>query len=175
MQKTTTLKMNERDPEVRKVHVQVNSTKTTRKMKTVLLNDIVCKAFSWTKLAKVFARIHKIGKGQSLKVQISPADIVHAEELVIKAVQSLHFPKEIEQLQNSTEAISMRQLSFYLHVDDKGLVRVGERLKNEKGLTKTHKHPVSIPKKSHLAMIITRHYHEAIFHFSHQRCWFLDS
>ncbi|XP_067948768.1 uncharacterized protein [Watersipora subatra] len=155
--KTTALKIDEKDPEVCKV--QVNSTKTTE---SSWLNDIVSKASSWTKLTKVLARIYKIGKERSLKVQISPADIVHAEELVIKTVQFLHFSKEIEQLHNSTETSSMRQLSPYL--DDKGLVRVGGRLENGKGLTKNHKHPVIIPKKSHLAKIITRDYHEAIFH-----------
>ena len=89
---------------------------------------------------------------------------IKAELLIIKNVQQESFREEIRSLQQ-TGQVHMRSSILNLNpvLDKDGLLRVGGRL-TQSCLSVDEKHPVIVPKKSHLATLLIRHYHEQIKH-----------
>lgn len=86
------------------------------------------------------------------------------QEVIIKQVQNEMFHKEVECLTN------LKKLSKDSHIlnltpflDEKGILRVGGRLKSSQ-LPINEKHPILIPGRSHIALLLVRHYHEEVHH-----------
>ena len=108
-----------------------------------------------------------------------------AEEIILKSVQFWNFNEEIQVLQNlsgedrmfqnrqnaHTRNKKLKQTSSLFRLDpfldEKGVLRVGGRLQNA-ALAYEVKHPIIIPKKSHLTELLIRHYHNQEQH--HQGC-----
>ena len=79
-------------------------------------------------------------------------------------MQEESFRKEIMSLQQSGQVHKRsRILSLNPMVDKNGLLRVGGRLK-QSCLSLDEKHPIIVPRRSHLATILIRHYHEQVKH-----------
>ena len=94
----------------------------------------------------------------------SVPSIIKAEQLVIKSVQEESFSKEILSLQQSGQVHKRSSiLSLNPMVDKDGLLWVGGRLK-QSCLSLDEKHPIIVPRRSHLATILVRHYHEQVKH-----------
>ena len=115
-----------------------------------------------------------------LRGPLSLEELRQAELTILKVLQHEHFGDEIKVLKSldvkgecvSREAAKQRNTliktssNLYKldpYIDDDGLLRVGGRL----GKSTMHlelKHPVIVPRNSHLTTIIVRHYHEVTKH-----------
>ena len=87
-----------------------------------------------------------------------------AEQLMIHTVQFETYQEEIFSLQQS-KPVSRKSSLFNLNpvLDDRGILRVRGHLKHAQ-VSSSEKHPVIIPKNSHLAVLLVRHYHEQVHH-----------
>ena len=108
-----------------------------------------------------------------------------AEEIFLKSVQFWNFKEEIQVLQNlsgkdrmfhnrqnaHTRNKKLKHTSSLFRLDpfldEKGVLRVGGRLQKA-AFAYEVKHPIIIPKKSHLTELLIRHYHNQEQH--HQGC-----
>ena len=94
----------------------------------------------------------------------SVANKLYAEQYVIKTVHREAFSEEILSFQRSGQVHKGSSiLSLNPFVDEEGLLRVGGRLK-QSSLPYGEKHPIIIPKNSHIAVLIIRHYHTMVKH-----------
>ena len=104
-------------------------------------------------------------------------DLTKAEYLILKNVQQHHFHEEIielrkldqTKLEKNTElkaktkrlkqTSSIQRLDPFL--DASGLVLVGGRIRRS-DLSLQEKHPIILPKNSHITTLVIRHYHDAV-------------
>ena len=87
-----------------------------------------------------------------------------AQNLVIKVFQQDWFPAEILRLtQGMPVPSNSTLLPLNPFLDQDGILRVGGRLKHAK-LPISGKNPIIIPGKSHLAILLIRHFHEKVLH-----------
>ncbi|XP_070548346.1 uncharacterized protein [Ptychodera flava] len=135
---------------------------------------------SWYKLKKAVAWIRKVGdtllrraKNKSCSVdgphEITVEDMKAAETAIIKFVQKKAFPKDIESLSADryTDKKSRRNSNIYRLdpvIGADGLLRVGGRLSLSM-VAEEAKHPVILPKRSHVAELLLREIHERGQHF----------
>ena len=94
--------------------------------------------------------------------------------VIIRAVQSESFSEELKSDRriaesNEPETVPKSSKLYRLDpfVDNNGVLRVGGRLRRAT-LEFGEKHPVLIPKKNHVADLITRHYHRQVHHQGRQ-------
>ncbi|KAI7806542.1 hypothetical protein IRJ41_007791 [Triplophysa rosa] len=119
---------------------------------------------SWRTLIKVVARIKRL-----LSAQKYPNDIVTVEECerasdaVIKLVQQQAFSQDIRVIQGRNVLQSTSALYPLDHIMKRGLLCVGGRLK-QSSLSEELKHPVILPKDSHIVELILAHYHAKVCH-----------
>ena len=114
------------------------------------------------------------------KVRVDVGDLNFAEMEIIRRLQSVHFQEEIKILSNYKSrsvnpvrkelkqrkvelkmASSLFRLDPYL--DEHGIVRVGGRLRNA-DCRQAIKHPIILPRRSHVTELNVRHCHLAIKH-----------
>ncbi|XP_062600292.1 uncharacterized protein LOC134261921 [Saccostrea cucullata] len=87
-----------------------------------------------------------------------------AESLIIKEVQSEMFPDEIECIRLYKKLPKESKIVIFdPFIDENGLMRVGGRLRHAK-IPADERHPIIIPGKHHVALLLIRHYHEKIKH-----------
>lgn len=89
-----------------------------------------------------------------------------AAEVVIQLVHQQAFPQELKALQRSFHGDIIPSSSPLLCLDpilDGGLLHVGGRLKGST-LSQELKHPIILPKDSHITKLILSHYHAQICH-----------
>ena len=89
---------------------------------------------------------------------------IQAEQLVIRSVQSEVYQEEMFSLQQSKQ-VSKKSSLLKLNpvIDEHGLLRIGGRLSRAQ-IPTNEKHPVIIPKNSHLAVLLIRYHHEKVHH-----------
>ncbi|XP_071486966.1 uncharacterized protein [Diadema antillarum] len=112
---------------------------------------------------------------ESLKGRLTLQEMQAAETKIVGFAQSEAFPSEIERLQNegSIQTASkgerktqVKRTSPIYRLDpelDEGLLRVGGRL-SRGSLPMNVKHPVILPKKSHVSKLILEHIHKMSGH-----------
>lgn len=112
------------------------------------------KLSSFTKLKRVMAYIFIFSarcKKQRNNIEITVADLRHAERSIIKLIQKRAFANEINQLQdnrNINTKSNILQLSPFL--DSDGILRVGGRLKNANVLYNAQ-HQILLPADSQIS------------------------
>ncbi|GFX06507.1 integrase catalytic domain-containing protein [Trichonephila clavipes] len=95
-------------------------------------------------------------------------EMKEAEIYLMKQVQLSSFYKEIRAMQNGDDICNKSKiLNLSPFLDDKGIIRVGGRLKHSR-LPYSSKHPILLPAKSKLTIIIVKCYHEKYFHLGPQ-------
>ena len=143
-----------------------------RKVHTVLVNKsavnetvtpIECERFSsWRRLVRVTAyvfRFVQILKSKLKKaakpddVTLTPTELEDAEEYWTKEAQ--------KGLQSRVEKGEFKVLTPF--IDRRGVIRVGGRVENLV-TSYDNRHPALLPSKHHIALLITRHYHESGHH-----------
>ncbi|XP_023805606.1 uncharacterized protein LOC111946470 [Oryzias latipes] len=155
------------DPEVKKVQVLKTQAKEQRS-----LLDRIHKFSDWSRMIKAIARLKRLAKEVKERKRRS-CEVSNVEErreaelTVIKMVQGAAFSHEIKSLQNPT-SIQTKDIVKKLHklsafLDDQGSLRVGGRLKHA-ALHSNIKHPVILPRDSHVSMLLIKHYHEKTHH-----------
>lgn len=84
--------------------------------------------------------------------------------IVIRMTQAINFPSLFKQLKASGSTITpptLAQLAPF--IDAQGIIRVGGRLRYS-SLSYDVKHPILLPKMSHLTTLLIRHYHLSFLH-----------
>ena len=103
-------------------------------------------------------------------VQVRAQDLEIAGKLIIHAAQFKAFKdqlkepakgKEDSSTHMTTKLYPVRKLDPY--IDEDGVLRVGGRLKNADYADQV-KHPIILPKESHVTKLIIKHYHEYTKH-----------
>lgn len=135
------------------------------------------KALAWLSRFKNYLlyRTGKIAKEDVKRGELSVREIQNAEVEVIKYMQRLFFPRELNALmteaqqRRSISRVSGKRLSDGSYVSPlrklnpiavNGLIRVGGRLNNAEAIDCFMKHPIVLPTKHHVTDMIIRHYHQ---------------
>ncbi len=156
----------EEDPEIRKALVCNTAVKESRS-----LLDHLQKFSDWSRVLKAVAMLkHKIKQfknvKQPTKESTSLEERKEAELFIIKLIQKEAFSDEIKSLKlNEVVAKTKNGRLYKLNpfLDNKGILRVGRRL-SQATLHTYVKHPVILPKNSHMSALITKHFHEKVHH-----------
>jgi hypothetical protein len=165
-------KVQEDDPEVKVAQVLAMSSKDHAS-----ILDRLERFSKWTLALSVVARIqqciHK-RRGQGV-VRSAEEARQHAAKIMIKLVQKEHFHDEITSLshvrkdEDDTHKAVKKESSLSRldpFIDDEGLLRVGGRLGRSMSPEEV-KHPIILPKKSHVTTLLIRHCHERVAHQGH--------
>lgn len=156
----------ENDPEIRKEE-EVKTLKTAVDGKkdqsaTFRITHRSERFSRWKVFVKSIDCLRSISRKfhHSLDTPASPT----SEELIIRMVQHEVFAQEIMCLQ-SRKSLPRNSSLIALNpiIDEKGLLRVGGRLKRGY-LSINERHPLIIPKNHHVAILLVRHFHEAVKH-----------
>ena len=126
--------------------------------------------------------VKKTSKEKQTTIYQSPSvdEMRKAEQAVLKSVQEEAFSEEIKILKSlgvsnddtSRESTrrrnsSMKKTSSLYRldpfIDEDGVLRVGGRIRNA-SISYDVKHPVILPSKGHVTMLLVRHHHERISH-----------
>lgn len=175
---TKTPALLENDPEVKRG--QVFDTKVKCTESTNLLDQLECYS-DWTKAKRIVARCLKfklklkrykqLDLDQNMK-QLSVADLQDAEAAIIRMVQRDAFQEEVSALEIKREnddgrksAVKRTSPTYKLdpNIDNRGIMRVGGRIRNGDYDLST-KHPIILPRKSHVTELIIIHFHKRISH-----------
>ena len=133
---------------------------------SVSFNDLVDemeKFSSFHRLKRVFALVLRfINRCQRKKGNLSRVEeLENSLNVCVRLVQQKYFISQIKLLKSNSYIPDLRALAPFL--DDNGSVRVGGRL-SKSDLPTDVKHPLLIPKCSHLAELICMHFHNISLH-----------
>ena len=158
------------DKEVRPV---VSSAKVSLEPRFGLGCDRFKRFSTWDSLVRAIAflkRFVRRWKSSSKDSdQVTQSSVTSdAVSVIIKSAQSEAYREEIDAIRNGDSpprSSSLLPLSPVL--DEEGFLRVGGRLRHMKGEfddDKSVTHPIIIPKKHHVALLLVRHYHAKVHH-----------
>jgi hypothetical protein len=148
--------------------IEPDQDKEVRSCKTRVNEDLGVTRFSnfstWQSLVnalKILQRFTRKFKAKGKRIGIdSYGETQLAESLIIKTTQNHFYSEEMEQLLQGKPVPKnspIKQLNPFL--DENGLLRVGGRIENA-CVSYVEAHPVILPGKSHVALLITRSCHE---------------
>lgn len=154
--------IDDNDPEVKKVK-QIKATNLSQ------LRDMYQKFAiygDFQKLRTSIAYLNGIAKRRAFEMpSITPKDLDAAETFIVKVTQQRHFQEEINQLKSTGKVRKDSKLrAIDPQLDENGILRVGGRSDKSSTLSQREKHPVIIPKDSHVAILIVREYHTKVHH-----------
>lgn len=122
---------------------------------------------TWTTVVKVVARIKRLGSKLKQHSEFVTVDErKRAAKVIINLIQQQTFPKELNILKGDLKEATLPRSSPLFRLDpilNEGLLRVGGRLKCST-LSQELKHPIILPKDSHITKLILSHYHYQIHH-----------
>ena len=163
--------LSEEDPELKKI-TKVNSIR----MENGILSKLTTRTSSWLKLKRLFAVLltvkdiwlKRLPKVSSFKEILQTIKVQHLEEAKYKIfmmVQVNTFANEIKHLRSKDSSHLNRSTINKLDpfIDEKGIVRVGGRLKNS-NLSREENHPVILPKRNQVSEMIVRWSHQQVGH-----------
>ena len=137
------------DPEVKKAVCSVSMVETNN----YVLDHLETKISSWYKIQRVVAVLLSWRKKSSKGIIVE--DLQNAQICIVKMLQRRSFNKELQNLQNHQRIFHSSSLSLSKDsslvklnpiVDEKGIIRVGGRLRNSSESIEL-KHPIIIPKE----------------------------
>lgn len=122
---------------------------------------------SFNKLQRIIARCLRFAKNCRLPQNersvgpISTYELNASHDAIIKSTQNTYFCREIALIKNNKFVLSLRKLSPF--VDAHGFLRVGGRI-SQADLPYSNKHPLLLPKKSHITTLLIEHFHKVYLH-----------
>lgn len=136
------------------------------------LESIINISNNYIKLKRVVSYIFRFCNNTRRKDKetgpLTVAEMEQAEKFLIKRAQAEAFPKDISALQGGKSVSSNSPLkSLNPFLDDKHILRVGGRLCNS-NLSFAQKHPIVLPNKHKLTLIIIGYFHIKNFHVGPQ-------
>lgn len=132
------------------------------------LNNIFYKYSSYYKLQRLIALILRF-KHNSLKPNdrktgsLLPQELQSSNLIIIRYVQHMAFPKEIELLEKGLQLKSNFN-SLHPFLDGNRILRVGGRLQTSTKLSYDKKHPMIMPKSNHITDMIIKSEHLRLLH-----------
>ena len=110
-------------------------------------------------LAYILRFIHNLKNKSKLSGSLSESELDHSKQTILKLTQQSTYSREILDL-SSGKSISSKSdlLSLNPFLDDKGILKVGGRLKNA-NIPEKQKHPIVLPKNHHITKLIIREEH----------------
>ena len=139
-------KLSLEDPEIKKT--------TVLKTKVEDCSDTILSRFAkfsdWLSLVRAVARLERRAKKNKDDNLTSVCERQRAVSFIVKLVQKHEMEKNCA-----------RDLDPF--VDEDGILRVGGRLRNS-SLSFSAKHPMILPRDSHISQLIASHYHQKVFH-----------
>ena len=150
------------DPEVKA------TVRTTVVKESFNLIDYVSRFSNWTRAVGVISYLRRpFKKNKPKTVTTTVAERQDAEILIFKELQRSAFKNEIASLSHKEQKPKLTKQSRLLRldpfIDDQGLIRVGGRLENST-LPFDVKHPIILPRCSHVTELIIDHFHERVKH-----------
>ncbi|XP_022096554.1 uncharacterized protein LOC110982458 [Acanthaster planci] len=174
--------VNQEDPEVRKesrvIHTSVED-EAHGSANTKNGQQLGCSRFSrfssWTTLLRAVSTLISHVKGfksqndetdKNPPRQVTSGVLQQAENVILRAVQNEYFHDETAALKSGgTNALKkdspLRKLSPF--IDEDGIIRVGGRLRRA-DLDLGGRHPVLLPKSSHISILVIRHFYHEVQH-----------
>lgn len=155
-------------PELKK-NVCLNVTVDTAASADSKIEALLSRFSSYTKLIRVIAYVIRFYSNIKMKkekkdLNLEPLctdELQQARNTIIKRTQHQYWKKEITMLQKGISPPGLKALTPFL--DSEGICRVGGRLQNAP-LPYNQKHPILIPRNSHLAKLICQLYHKNTLH-----------
>ena len=132
---------------------------------------------SWCRLTRAVARLLHVTRSfhkqtddsvcagwHFCKKGLTTAELTKAEYVIIKAVQREVYSEEIECIENNKDLpVSSSLRKLHPVMDEEGLLRVGGRTTHS-NLHADENHPILLPGKHHVAVLLIRHHHERVEH-----------
>ena len=119
---------------------------------------------SWRRMKLIVARILQLCSNTQNE-HLTVSDLQEAENVIIKMVQTKHFPKEVSRLLNGDKLLkSSTIIRLDPFLDEDGLLRVGGRLHKQMVIDVKVKHPIILPKKDTTVKRIIEWHHADIQH-----------
>lgn len=125
--------------------------------------DILSRFSSWTKLISFVARVQRLSNGIKGTHPTTPDERLKAELTIVNFVQHETFPDAISTLCKSENLPRTNSLKPLEPVLQDGILRVGGRL-SRAALPSLYKHPIILPKDSHITLLILSYAHMETFH-----------
>ncbi|XP_076230308.1 uncharacterized protein LOC116434332 [Nomia melanderi] len=164
-------------PETRSFKVLIATVDTT---------DFVNRFSTINKLNRVLAyilRFYNNCKSRNrVADELTSLEISNAHVHLLKLIQEQEFAQELKDLREGREiSKKSKLLNLTPFIDEKGLIRVGGRLKHA-SIKYTYKHPILLPRNNHVTELIVRHEHlkhwhagiQATLNAVRQRYWPID-
>ncbi|XP_064624606.1 uncharacterized protein LOC135486053 [Lineus longissimus] len=156
----------EDDPEVRtkvQVHLAVGEPQAQTSLEKVIKNT-----GSWQTLLRRIAWVvrfcNRLRRKTYATGNIQLEELDQAASLVVRSVQQECFSEEISQLQEGKEVKVTSPIADLGPILVNGELRVGGRLRRAPTLLSDKKHPLILPRKHHVSILITRRCHEKLAH-----------
>lgn len=124
-----------------------------------ILYTLACRISSWPKLVRIVLYVLRFIKLVPSKFDISHLKV--AETNIIKAVQRVHFDKELKNVKSGKILPpAFQRLRAFVH---EGIFRVGGRLENAH-LEFDSQHPILLPARDHVVNLLIDYYHKKYLH-----------
>lgn len=169
-------------------HSEVDDEAKPAKTFTLVLADqttVIDRFSSLLKLKRVIAFCHRFAFNTRHPTErrsgsLTSIELQEAEVSLIRSVQNANFSEEIFELKKPSSRNRL-VMKLHLFLDDKQLIRVGGRL-SASLLPYHQKHPLLLPKNSHLTSLIIDDSHLRLLHagalathsYIRRRYWILD-
>ncbi|KAJ8375844.1 hypothetical protein SKAU_G00064240 [Synaphobranchus kaupii] len=154
------------DPELRKTHVHTVKVKEVNSLAKRLT-----KFSDWSRAVRAIARLKRCirefkGLQRRTNTSTNLEERRETEIFIMKLAQEDAFAEEIQKIKFQKEDTlnkhnKLHQLNAFL--DKNNVLRVGGRL-SQSALHQDVKHPVILPKKSHVSALLVKHHHEHVHH-----------
>ncbi|XP_067943139.1 LOW QUALITY PROTEIN: uncharacterized protein [Watersipora subatra] len=151
------LSISPNDDEVKKASISLMTT-----AKIVVFDKYLERFSKWNSAIKAIVLIRKV-----IYKEAEP-NYETAKHAILRIIQHDYFSDEIADLneyKSVKKSSSLMKLAPF--VDENGLLRIGGRLQESSTLSFHEKHPIIIPKASHIAKLVISHYHQLA---AHQGC-----
>lgn len=159
------------DKEIRK-ELQACKTETSETYNS--FSGKFCRFSDWKHLVNTIARLKHIAKSFSNSSKCvgwhlcgeskSPINFMEAKLQIIKLVQRDVFKDELSCLEKGIQVKKSSYISSLSpYLDDEGLLRVGGRIRHA-NIPEEEAHPILIPGRHHIAVLLVRQYHELTHH-----------
>jgi len=122
---------------------------------------------TWASLIRAISFLKRNIRTRKQDKEFMPEPVTvskQTEDVVIREAQNSAFQTEIEMLRKKRPVpLSSSICTLTPFLDDKDILRLGGRIKKAP-MESSHKHPIILPRKSHVALLIVRHFHEKVHH-----------
>ena len=151
------------------IKIDVTTIKLTNERTRTSFDISKFERFStWESLVRALTNLRIFVKRRTQKESSHPeiertTELIETEKFIIRQIQRQSYPEEIKTLSNGKEIRKSSIIKLNPKMDNDGILRLHGRLVNS-SLEPSDRNPMIIPGKSHIALLLTRHYHAEIHH-----------